>query len=745
MKRGILLFILVVALVNLSMVYAADCGGDVQCQCGDTLVESQVMWYDLEDCGWDGVNIGASDITLDCNGHFMEGDGWGIEIREEDNNIVIKNCEILDFSKGIYLNSKNNLIENNTFQNLIQGVVMGQDSEFNIIKENKFKNNSDEGFSCSWINGDTLVENNLFEYNGYGIHVQLCPRVNVNNNTFQYNSMAVRYINNGASGSITNNGFFSNGVGVELWEAQLIIFGNIFVNNGISATLMHTNWGSQWNNSEIGNIWDDFETNPGYPDYYIIEDEGYIGDDGYDYKAEQYIFTECGETITEDTVLRNSLFDCPGNGLIIGADNIVFDCNGLIISGDGNGQGNNYGVYLYQNENVTIKNCNIQNFFYGIGTMFSDNNLITGNNISFNINDGITVSHSNNNTLNFNNFINNFDGGVEIASSSNDNYIAGNNIGNNYFGIISVQGGQNNEIYNNNIFSNSVYGVYVYQSSQNNTFWKNNFINNNINAFEEMEINNFWNNSEIGNYWSDFETNPGYPNYYEISGPGDGIDWFPNGPIGSEVNPDYSYIVLTNGNYNGLVTCPAGDGIEYQYLRAVVKNHNNEPIQGIPSESFIFTTIPTEDTEYYGNLSLTFLPQESETDANGEIRFKIKGDTSIQGDVSIEVSVEDVLINDQVILETNTFDRNLDGTVNIPDLGMFAVDYQGINWMSDFNWDGAVDIADLGMFASHYQHAPGRMKTGDIPKGALKQLRKSPEALGLLGLIPLAWIVKRFV
>ena len=47
----------------------------MECGCGDTLVASQVMWYDMVDCAtaW-GLQIGADDITLDGDGHTLDGD-----------------------------------------------------------------------------------------------------------------------------------------------------------------------------------------------------------------------------------------------------------------------------------------------------------------------------------------------------------------------------------------------------------------------------------------------------------------------------------------------------------------------------------------------------------------------------------------------------------------------------------------------------------------------------------------------
>src|SRR5262245_64153379 len=43
----------------------------------------------------------------------------------------------------------------------------------------------------------------------------------------------------------------------------------------------------------------------------------------------------CGDTITVDTKLTRNLVNCPNNGLIIGADDIMLDLNGHVIDGDG--------------------------------------------------------------------------------------------------------------------------------------------------------------------------------------------------------------------------------------------------------------------------------------------------------------------------------------------------------------------------------------------------------------------------
>jgi parallel beta-helix repeat protein len=44
---------------------------------------------------------------------------------------------------------------------------------------------------------------------------------------------------------------------------------------------------------------------------------------------------QCGDTITQDTTLDNDLTDCPGDGIVIGADRITLDLNGHSVTGRG--------------------------------------------------------------------------------------------------------------------------------------------------------------------------------------------------------------------------------------------------------------------------------------------------------------------------------------------------------------------------------------------------------------------------
>jgi large repetitive protein len=76
----------------------------------------------------------------------------------------------------------------------------------------------------------------------------------------------------------------------------------------------------------------------------------------------------CGAVLSEDTVLEADLLDCPGNGLVIGADGITVDLNGHTISGQII-SGENLSQVGIDNsaghDDVTIRNGSVEYFARG--------------------------------------------------------------------------------------------------------------------------------------------------------------------------------------------------------------------------------------------------------------------------------------------------------------------------------------------------------------------------------------------
>jgi len=150
--------------------------------------------------------------------------------------------------------------------------------------------------------------------------------------------------------------------------------------------------------------------------------------DSIDQNCDGYDIPQCGDTITENLTLIDSL-DCSrsgSNGLIVGVDNVTLDCNDSSILGDGS----NSGLSLTSRSGVTIKNCTISNFQNGILLVTSNNNQVLSNEINDNSRGIIVTSPTNAelggyNTVDGNTLVNNV---IGIATKTAGNIITNNNI-----------------------------------------------------------------------------------------------------------------------------------------------------------------------------------------------------------------------------------------------------------------------------------------------------------------------------
>jgi YVTN family beta-propeller protein len=75
----------------------------------------------------------------------------------------------------------------------------------------------------------------------------------------------------------------------------------------------------------------------------------------------------CGSTITADTRLAQDLSNCPGDGLVIGADNLTLDLNGHTIDGDATpgANGRDRGIRLAGHHGVTLQGGTVREFDTG--------------------------------------------------------------------------------------------------------------------------------------------------------------------------------------------------------------------------------------------------------------------------------------------------------------------------------------------------------------------------------------------
>ena len=221
-------------------------------QCGDTIKEDLTLEKDI-DCRLpgkgatiNGLNIGADDIALNCNKHSITGDsGNGIYVAGRS-DIMVKNCAISGFDRGIYLkeSSNNQILDNYVHNNNGQGtfqhnidVRLNSDNNTisgNVVRDAKVGINIK--YSAENVIYDNTVTGNLYA----GIRLSNSDNNQVYSNTIANNTgdlfdtrTAIGGIGNGLDiGSSTGNNIYENTVRYnEIGIFSADSNGNIFENN----------------------------------------------------------------------------------------------------------------------------------------------------------------------------------------------------------------------------------------------------------------------------------------------------------------------------------------------------------------------------------------------------------------------------------------------------------------------------------------------------------------------------------
>lgn len=218
----------------------------------------------------------------------------------------------------------------------------------------------------------------------------------------------------------------------------------------------------------------------------------------------------------KDTNIENFYY-----GIFSNATNTVVSRNNIT--------GNAYGVMLYGYSRTTVsENRLANNTYHAIDVGYTSNNAISANTIEYN-GDGIDLFQSTNNTIQGNNIQASAYSGISLIFSSSNNQIFRNIIrANNYAGIaFNGTDSVNNVIFENNLISNT-WGMWSYISNSNNKIWHNSFVNNTNQVFNSNFGNisvNTWDDGypSGGNYWTNYNGTDSYSGPYQNVTGSDGI------------------------------------------------------------------------------------------------------------------------------------------------------------------------------------------------------------------------------
>ncbi|MDD5182065.1 MAG: NosD domain-containing protein [Candidatus Nanoarchaeia archaeon] len=257
------------------------------------------------------------------------------------------------------------------------------------------------------------------------------------------------------------------------------------------------------------------------------------------------LVTNCMNLTESNSIykLDNSLSGTQTNKrcIDIQADDLILDCD--VYSLTGSHLINTIGIYASDRDNITIQNCTVNHYNYGIDLFSSSNsrlinntaysnayststgtgiylsassyNNITNNNASSNRNYGISLdSYSSSNTLTNNTANSNILYGIYLDRSSSNALTNNTAISNSNSGICTYRDSNSNTLTDNTVSLNTNYGIYLYSNSDSNTLIDNNASSNYKHGIYLYIVsdNNIINNTAISNsnsgvYLTDADSN----------------------------------------------------------------------------------------------------------------------------------------------------------------------------------------------------------------------------------------------
>ncbi|MFH2027819.1 MAG: NosD domain-containing protein, partial [Nanoarchaeota archaeon] len=385
--------------------------------CGELDEENRIytLTTDIQ-AGANCFDVKANNITLDCDGHTIIGDGTGIGVRTYaflSDYTTLENCILDNFSIGIYWNNAHNgIIRNNTVFDLGHGIWL-EASDNNIIEQNRVNGSGISGIEFAIAENNTFTDNTIIGNYSNGIFNSITTNLNNNilNNHIAGSLYGIRVAQDSV-GSIGNNMIYNCSYGIYLIEAHEFIISNnnvsrnnygIYVNRS-SENLIYNNLFDNINNTYLEfttpyvNNWNaSLQIGPNIIGGNNIGGNYYSDYTGYDSDGDgvgEVVYTIPGTTAdnTDYLPLTNNVgigltdcanMDAPGNYYLtqdiidstayhcmnISANNVVLDCQGHKIDAlVGSGY---HGIYAYVLSNITVKNCFLSDwpnfYFYILG------------------------------------------------------------------------------------------------------------------------------------------------------------------------------------------------------------------------------------------------------------------------------------------------------------------------------------------------------------------------------------------
>jgi parallel beta-helix repeat protein len=205
--------------------------------CGDTITADTTLDSDLVNCPNHGIVIGADGITLDLNGHLVDGDGtpaancdnqkepcdFGL-FSDGHDGVTIRNGSVREFAIGVLLGTTTGRARHNRVLGVSasgnQFLGLGIFSQVRGLVRNSSGNGSLDHDGVGLRLGDSRrvrILNSSFRHNPHnGINIGESSRSLIKGNVFSRNGDEGVLVEGGARFRLTRNRFARNGGGITL-------------------------------------------------------------------------------------------------------------------------------------------------------------------------------------------------------------------------------------------------------------------------------------------------------------------------------------------------------------------------------------------------------------------------------------------------------------------------------------------------------------------------------------------------
>lgn len=204
--RGVSLAIFVLGVTGL-FAFGAGQASATHVSCGDEITADTTLDSDLIDCPNNGIVIGADDITLDLNGHRIDGDGTEFAdcpkneicdvgvVNDGHDGVKVKGGSTREFAVGVLVSRArhNRVLEISSSRNVFFGAVVGRSSR-SVIRDSSFSHNippEGDGIGVFGSDHNKIVDNSIKDNRGPGVHVDGSNGNLIEGNLFSHSSPGV--------------------------------------------------------------------------------------------------------------------------------------------------------------------------------------------------------------------------------------------------------------------------------------------------------------------------------------------------------------------------------------------------------------------------------------------------------------------------------------------------------------------------------------------------------------------------